>query len=404
MHPTPILPPSARSAFALAALSLVLVACGKQGGQQGHGGMPPADVAVTTVSLRDVPVDFEYVGQVAGSREIEVRARVTGIIEKRLYEEGTLLKAGQPMFLIDQAPFRARVASAEAALTQAQARLKQAEREYNRIKPLAAEQAVSQKDADDAASAFELARAAVKSAEADLTTARIDLGYTEVRAPLGGVAGRALKVEGGLAAAGGDSLLATLAQTDPAHVNYGVGEEEALRLRDEAANGKLVLPKDGFAVKLKLSDGSMLDRVGRIDFHDYKADSNTGSFAARASVPNADGKLAPGQFVRVILSGATRPQAVVLPQRAVLDSPNGKYVYVVGQGKEGATIAQPRPVQVGEWVKLDGDLANAWVIRDGLKPGDQVIVDGTARIFFPGAPIKVGGAAPAAQSAPAGKH
>jgi membrane fusion protein, multidrug efflux system len=399
MHRSRISFPPARSAIALAALSLVLVACGKQGGPQGHGGMPPADVVVTTVALRDVPVEFEYVGQVAGSREVEVRARVTGIIEKRLYEEGAVLKAGQPMFLIDPAPFRARMASAEAAMAQAQARLKQADREYSRIKPLADEQAVSRKEADDAASALDLARAAVKSAEADLTSARIDLGYTEVRAPLGGVSGRALKVEGALASATGDSLLATLAQTDPANVNYGVGEEEALRLRDEAANGKLVLPKAGFAVKLKLSDGSVLDRVGRIDFHDYKADSGTGSFAARATVANADGKLAPGQFVRVLLGGATRPQAVVLPQRAVLDSPNGKFVYVVGQGKEGATIAQPRPVQVGEWVKLEGDLANAWVIRDGLKPGDQVIVDGTARIFFPGAPVKVG-AAPAAQSAP----
>ncbi len=339
------------------------------------------------VSPRDVPIDLEYVGHVAGSREIEIRARVTGIVQKRLYDEGAPVKTGQPLFLLDQAPFRARLALAEAQLAQAQARAKQAARDDKRIRPLAAAQAASRKEADDAASALDLALASVKAAEAQVDQARLDLGYTEIRAPLDGIVGRALKVEGSLADASGDNLLATLAQIDPAYVVYGVGETERMRLDHEIATRKLMVPANGFTVRVRLSDDQLLERTGRVEFRDYRADPATGTFAARAIVPNPDGRLAPGQFVRVMLQGAMRPQALVVPQRAVLDNPSGKFVYVVGSGANGVAIAEPRPVQVGEWVRLDGELANGWIIRDGLKPGDRVVVDGVARIFFPGAPI-----------------
>ncbi|HVL59122.1 MAG TPA: efflux RND transporter periplasmic adaptor subunit [Burkholderiaceae bacterium] len=365
----------------------------------GAGGPPPAAVDTLTIAPRDVPVAFEYVGQVAGSREIEVRARVTGIVEKRLYAEGTAVNAGQPLFLLDPQPFRARLALAEAQLAQAQARVRQAARDEARIRPLAEAQAASRKEADDAASALDLARASLKAAEAQVLQARLDLGYTEVRAPLPGIVGRALKAEGSLADANGDNLLATLAQVDPAYVVYGVGEAERIRIADEIASGRLLVPSEGFSVRVKLSDGKVLDRTGRVAFRDYKSDPTTGSFAARAVLPNPDGRLAPGQFVRVMLHGAVRPQAIVVPQRAVLDSPNGKFVYVIGQGANGGPIAEPRPVQVGEWVRLDGLLANGWVIRDGLQPGDRVIVDGTARIFFPGAPVQPTDAHAAAEAA-----
>ncbi len=389
-------------------LALALAGCGKdKGGEHAGGGIPPAAVKVMEVAPREVPVQFDYVGQVAGSREIEVRARVTGIVEKRLYEEGQRIREGQVMFRIDPAPYRARVAAAEAQLDQAKAQLAQAEREYARVKPLAEAEAASRKEADDALSTRDLARAAVKAAEAQLQQANIDLGYTDVRAPLAGVAGRAQKVEGSLAVAGADSLLTTLAQTDPAYVNFGVGEVEYLRTRDEVARGVLKLDPKGFTVQLKGSDGAAIPLSGRLGFQDYKADTSTGAFALRATFDNKDGRLSPGQFVRVQLAGASRPDALAVPQRAVLDSAQGKFVYVIAE-KDGKTIAQPRPVKLGEWTRLDGELANAWVIREGLQAGDRVIVDGMARIFVPGSPVHIDdGSAPAqppaAAAAPAAK-
>lgn len=389
-------------------LALALAGCGKdKGGEHAGGGMPPAAVKVLQVAPREVPVHFDYVGQVAGSREIEVRARVTGIVEKRLYEEGQRIREGQVMFRIDPAPYRARVAAADAQLDQAKAQLAQAEREYARVKPLAEAEAASRKEADDALSTRDLARAAVKAAEAQLQQANIDLGYTDVRAPLAGVAGRAQKVEGSLAVAGADGLLTTLAQTDPAYVNFGVGEVEYLRTREEVARGVLKLDPKGFTVQLKGSDGAAIPLSGRLGFQDYKADTSTGAFALRATFDNKEGRLSPGQFVRVQLAGASRPDALAVPQRAVLDSAQGKFVYVIAE-KDGKTIAQPRPVKLGEWARLDGELANAWVIREGLQAGDRVIVDGMARIFVPGSPVNIDdGSAPAqppaAAAAPAAK-
>lgn len=397
---SPLLAAAVLTAFGLAA-------CNKPQGQGGPGGgmmMPPADVGVLTVATADVPVDYEYVGQVAGSREVEVRARVNGIVEKRLYAEGARIKAGDPLFRLDDAPYKAQQAVAEAAKAQAEARVKQAEREVARLKPLVENQSASQRDLDNALSALDIARADVQAAAAQITQARINVGYTDIRSPISGVAGRALKVEGALANAAGDSLLTTVAQVDPAYVNFGIGEADYLRLKREQAEGKLRVPAGGFHVVLLGADGAPLRSEGHIDFQDYRADSATGSFAMRSTVANGNGELAPGQFVRVRLTGALRPTAIALPQRAVLDGPQGKFVYVVSPGEKGGTVALPRPVQVGEWVHLDGSAGNnAWIIRDGLKPGDQVIVDGTARIFFPGAPVKPAplGAAPAA--APAGQ-
>ncbi|MEO8102735.1 MAG: hypothetical protein ABI790_09425 [Betaproteobacteria bacterium] len=213
--------------------------------------------------------------------------------------------------------------------------------------------------------------------------------------------GRALKVEGALANASGDSLLATLAQTDPIHVNFSIADSERSATQSEIAAGTLKVPKSGYVVKLKTSEGQWLKPVGKLDFNDYKADANTGAYAARAAIANSEGTLAPGQFVRVVLSGATRPGAIALPQRAVLDGPMGKYVYLVGKGADGKPAAEMRPVVPGEWVTLEGKDANAWVIRQGLKAGDQVIVDGMARIFAPGQPIQPMTAEEAAKAAAA---
>jgi membrane fusion protein, multidrug efflux system len=368
-------------------MALGVAACG-QAPQGGFQGMPPAQVVVQPIVARDVPLEYEYVAQTAGSREVEIRARVNGIVEKRLYEEGTVVKAGQPLFRLDAAPYAAAAAQAEAALASAEASARQAEREYSRLKPLIDVKAVSQRDWDQAQSAQDIARAQVKEAQARVATARVDLGYTNITAPISGVVGRALKVEGSLAnAAGGDSLLATLAQTDPLHVNFAIAEKEKSERDAEIAAGSIKLAKSGYTVKLKGSEGRPLPQTGSLDFTDYKADANTGAYAARATVANSGGMLTPGQFVRVVLTGATRPNAIVVPQRAVLDGPMGKFVYVAGKGQDGKPAAEPRPVVPGEWVAMEGKDKNGWVIRQGLNVGDPVIIDGMARIFAPGQPI-----------------
>ena len=369
------------------ALMLILSACDRGAGAAGMSGMPPAAVTYQTVAPQEIGVDREYVAQANGSREVEIRARVNGIVEKRLYAEGSVVKAGTPLFRLDAAPYAAAAAQADAGLASADANLKQAEREYHRLKPLIDAKAISQKEWDGAASAFEIAKAQQKQAQAQLTSARVDLGYTNIAAPISGAIGRALKVEGSLANAASDSLLATMAQTDPIYVNFSITENDRNSTQAELATGALKLPRGGYVAKLKTAEGQALKPVGKLNFTDYKADANTGTYAARAEFPNADGALAPGQFVRVVLSGAMRPAAIVVPQRAVLDGPMGKYVYVVGKGKDGKPAAETRPVVPGDWVALEGKEPNGWVIRDGLKAGDQVIIDGMARIFYPGQSI-----------------
>ncbi len=379
-----------------------LAACGKggeRGGAGGLSGMPPAMVTYEIVAPRDIPVEREYVGQTNGSREVEIRARVNGVIEKRLYEEGSVVKAGQSLFKLDAAAYAAVAAQAEAGVATAEANFKLAERDHARLKPLLDAKAISQKEWDTAASGLDVTRAQLKQAQAQSQVAQVDLGYTNIRAPIAGVVGRALKVEGALANASGDSLLATLAQTDPLHVNFSIAEGDRNALQSEIAAGTLTLPKTGYVVKLKSSDGQWLKQTGKLDFNDYRADANTGAYAARAVVANADGTLTPGQFVRVVLSGATRPNAIAVPQRAVLDGPMGKFVYVVGKGQDGKPAAEPRPVVPGEWVTLMGKDANGWIIRQGLKAGDQVIIDGVARIFSPGQAIQPMTAAEAAAAA-----
>ncbi len=369
-----------------ALLSISIAGCG-QGGHNDHGGMPPAMVTYEVVVARDIPAEYEYVGQTNGSREVEIRARVNGIIEKRLYDEGATVKAGQPLFRLESSLYAAAAAQTEAGLATADANLKQAEREYTRLKPLIEARAISQKEWDGAASSLDIAKAQFKQAQAQFASSKVELGYTYIKAPISGVIGRALKMEGSLANAANDSLLATMAQIDPMHVNFAIAERDRNELQSELAAGALKLAKTGFTVKLKNSEGQLLKATGKMNFSDYKADANTGAYAARAEIANADNALTPGQFVRVVLTGASHPAAIALPQRAVLDGPQGKYVYVVGKGKDGKPAAEPHPIVPGEWVALDGQEKNGWIIRQGVRAGDQVIVDGTARIFAPGQPI-----------------
>jgi membrane fusion protein (multidrug efflux system) len=342
---------------------------------------PPPEVTAVQVEAKNAPVNYEFVGQTEGSRSVEVRARVTGILLTRNYTEGSHVRAGQSLFSIDPAPFKAALARAEAELAGAEARHAQAQRDATRLKPLYEAKAVSQKDYDDAYAAEQIAAADVKSAQTKLTDARLNLDYTRVEAPIGGMASRSLKSEGSLVS-GPDVLLTTVTQTDPIYVNFGIADDAQMKLKREVAAGRLQLPTDGkFAVAVLLADGSVYARTGTLGFTDVRVNTTTASSDARATLPNPDGALQPGQFVRVRLGGAVRQAAIAVPQRAVLEGPKGKFVYVVNAESK----AEPRPVEVGDWAD------DAWFINSGLKAGERVIVDGVMKIG-PGAPVRVAAA------------
>ena len=381
------------------AVALLLAACGPSRPGGGFPGFPPAAVTTQVLQPRTLPVGYEFVGQTVGSKEVEVRARVTGILEKRLFQEGGRVAAGQTLYVIDPKPFEAQVAAAEAEVARASAQATQAEREVARLKPLAERRAIGQKEADDAVSNAELAAASVKAAAAKLTEARLNLGYTRAVAPISGLSSRSNKSEGSLVNAN-DTLLTVIWQVDPIWVSFNISENERLDLDRAVAAGKLALPKDNaFEVTVKLTDGSTFPRKGRISFTDTRVNPTTGTYELRAEIANADGALRPGQFVRVELKGALRKDALAVPQVAVLDGAQGKFVYVAGKDKDGKDVALVRPIQLGDWVSADG--ANLWIVDSGLKAGDTVIVDGIARLQ-PGAPIQLG-AGPGAPPAPQGK-
>lgn len=357
---------------------LLLTACNKPAGGPPGGGFPPATVSVITTAKRDVPVRFEYVAQTAGYREVEVRARVTGILQKRGYREGATVKRGQSLFTIDQAPFRVALAKAEADLAGVDARLAQAKRDVVRLKPVREAKAISQKELDDAMSAEQIAEADVKSARARVSEARLNMSYTRVESPISGIASRAVVSEGALVS-GPNVLLTTVTQTDPMYVIFGIADREHLALRRDVDLGRLRLPAERqFRAHVKLADGALYEGTGVLNFTDARVNTQTGTTENRAEFPNKNNILRAGEFVRIVLDGALRPDAIVVPQRAVLESPKGKFVYVVSADSR----AEARPVEVGAWAD-DG-----WVIDNGLKVGERVITDGVMKIG-PGAPVQV---------------
>jgi membrane fusion protein (multidrug efflux system) len=362
---------------ALAISAAMLPGCNPAGSQP-FPGMPPPEVNVVTVQPKNEPVTFEYTGQLAGYREVEVRARVAGILQKRNFTEGGNVARGQSLYSIDPVPFESALARADADFAGAQARHAQAQRNAARLKPLIASKAASQKELDDAASLEQIADADLKAARARLNDAKLNLEYTRVEAPIAGVIGRSQRSEGSLVS-GPDVLLTSIIQTDPIYVNFGIPEAEQLKLQRETDSGRLVLPKDKrFLVSVRMADGTAYPRIGRMSFSDVRVSERTGTTDTRAELPNPEGRLRPGQFVRVTLAGASRPNAMLVPQRAVLEGPKGKFVYVVGAESK----VEARPVEVGEW---SGD---AWVINKGLAAGDKVVVDGVMKIG-PGAPVRI---------------
>jgi membrane fusion protein, multidrug efflux system len=362
---------------------------------------PPPEVSVITVQAASLPVELEFAGQTIGSRETEVRARVNGILQKRLYEEGSTVKAGAPLFQIDSATFQNQVASADAAVSVANARVLQTRRDQARLAPLIAEKAISQKEYDDSRSALESAEATLKQTQVQAKEARLNLSYTRVLAPISGVTGVVSKSDGSLIS-NTDSLLTTILQTDPIYVNFSMPEAEFLRINKQVNSGQLTVPGKraangslGFTVKVKLADGSVHPRAGKLNFASEKVNAQTGSIEARAEIANPDGSLKPGQYVRVQLGGGTRSDVLSVPQRAVIDSPFGKIVFVVSPDNK----LEPRPIE------LDGWSQGNWIITKGIKNGERVLVEGFIKANQPGMTVKpvayVAGAPGAAGSNPA---
>lgn len=341
---------------------------------------PPVEVTATTVIAKDTPVSFEYVGQTESSRMVEIRARVDGYLQRQFYEEGALVREGAPLFQMDPRQLAATAQSARAMLQQNESRLDNARQTVARLKPLVADEAISLKDMDDAVAAEKSAAAAVESSRANLSRAEMDLGYTKLVAPLNGLAGKANVSEGSYVNPGQNGLLTTVAQLDPIFVNFSLSENEWLNYAEELKKGTLRFPTGaaGFDVQLILSNTLTMPTQGKLNFSSQTVDPQTGSYAIRASFPNPDLLLRPGQFVRVRLLGASRPNALLVPQRAILQGQKGKFVYVIGKEDK----AEMRPVEVGDWI---GD---QWLVSSGLKSGERVVLDGTLKVQ-PGALLKV---------------
>ncbi len=359
-----------------AALTAALAGCKRE---QPVVPAQPLQVTAVSVTPRDTPVSFEFVAQTESSREVEIRARVDGFLDKRLYTEGNMVQAGQPLFQMDRKPFEAAVQSAEGQLEQQRARLAVAEANLRRVRPLAARNAVSKKELDDAIGLERSSRAAVLAAEGEVRTARLNLGYTTISSPLHGLSSFAKKQEGSYLTVGEQGLLTTVSQVDPIWVNFSISENELLSYRDQIAKGRLKFPRDkDFQVEVVLADGTVFPQRGRINFAEPSFNSETGTFLVRTELPNPKGQLRPGQFVRARVYGATRPGAMQLPQRAVQQGAKGHYVWVIGNDGK----AKQRVVEVGDWIGDD------WFISDGLKAGERVVVDGAGRVS-PAAPLKV---------------
>ena len=388
--------------FLRAALAgaVLVAACGDKGdaGKGPAGGPPPAEVGVVTVALRPVGLVTELPGRLEASRVAQVRARVAGIVLKRLFVEGSDVKAGQALFQIDSAPYQTTVASAQATLARAQANLAQAAAQAERYKPLVEANAISKQDYVNAVAAQKQAEADVAAAKASVQSGQINLGYAAVTAPISGRIGRALVTEGALVGQGEATPLAMVQQINPMYVNFTQSTTDVLQLRRAIASGKFKRAGgDSASVKIVLEDGSTYPQPGRLLFSDLSVDPTSGQITLRAEVPNPTGLLLPGMYVRVRLEQAETPTGIVVPQQAVTRGTIGDSVMVVGADGKVA----PRPVKVGAAAE-----GGSWVILEGLQTGELVMVDGFQKLRG-NAPVKPvpwqpPGSAPAAGSAPAG--
>ena len=371
---------------------LLCIAAGCEDKAEGGSGSVLPEVTVVQIAPVTVPVTLEQIGQTQASQSVEIRSRVQGFLTAREFEEGKPVKKDDVLFRIDPQPFDADRKIAEARLSQAQARLARAQREARRLELLVAQDAGSRKELDDAQTTELEAAADIKLYAAQAEKAKLDLSYTTIKSPFDGVIGESFKDVGALVDAGQNSLLAKVTQLDPIYVSVTFSEREGLALYHDIGAGRLVLPAGRkVQVSLKLVDGTQYGRTGTVNFIAPEIDPQTGTARLRAQLPNPDGVLTHGQFVRATFSGYERLNAILVPQRSVLQSPSGPFVYIVGAGE---TI-EPRQVVLGKW------LGDQWVVEQGLAAGDPVVVDGAQKVR-PGMQVKTAASTPATRPATPG--
>ncbi|ENX8621348.1 multidrug efflux RND transporter periplasmic adaptor subunit MtrC [Neisseria gonorrhoeae] len=368
-----------RAAALAAAVALALSSCGK-GGDAAQGGQPagreaPAPVVgVVTVHPQTVALTVELPGRLESLRTADVRAQVGGIIQKRLFQEGSYVRAGQPLYQIDSSTYEAGLESARAQLATAQATLAKADADLARYKPLVSADAISKQEYDAAVTAKRSAEAGVKAAQAAIKSAGINLNRSRITAPISGFIGQSKVSEGTLLNAGDTTVLATIRQTNPMYVNVTQSASEVMKLRRQIAEGKLLAADGAIAVGIKFDDGTVYPEKGRLLFADPTVDESTGQITLRAAVSNDQNILMPGLYVRVLMDQVAADNAFIVPQQAVTRGAKDTVMIVNAQGG-----MEPREVTV---VQQQG---TNWIVTSGLKDGDKVVVEGISIAGMTGA-------------------
>ena len=360
--------------------AVLLTGCSDAQSQGGKpGGMPGPTVGVITIQTTAVNLQTELPGRLEAWRTAQVRARVAGIVQKRLYTEGTEVKAGQSLYQLDDASFQAALAQAQAQQARAEAALAQAQAQYKRNEPLVQAKAISQQEWVATQAALKQAEADVAAGQAAVKSARVNVDYAAVRAPISGRVGRSTVTEGALVGPTDATALATIQQLNPLYVTFSQPASDVLRLQRAVADGRLQKAGDDAArVDVVLEDGSLYPLPGKLLFAEQSVDPSSGQILMRAELPNPKGQLLPGLFVRLRLSQARRDGAIRVPQQAVTRSGTSDTVMVVGADKQ----VHPRPV------KVIGGQGSDWIIESGLQPGEQVVVDGFQKMMMArGAPV-----------------
>jgi membrane fusion protein (multidrug efflux system) len=360
---------AAAAAVTFAAALMLLAGCQKKEAPA-PAQAPPAEVRVTPSRAETVPVINEFVGRVAAYRSVEVRARVEGILEKRHFVEGTEVKRGDVLYSIDPTPYRIALNDAQAEQARAQANLASARSREARLAPLVKENAISRQDYDDAVTAVKQNEALLATAAASIERAQTNLGYTRITATESGRIGATLVPEGRLVGKGEATHLTTIDRLDPVYVNFNIADRDALILRRELSRGTVQAGEGSSLARIYLPDGTEYERTGKLDFTEAQVSPGTGTISMRVVMPNPAKRLLPGMYVHVKYTAGSRPNTVLIPQKAVVKTPTGHVAWVVGEGNK----AQRRDLVVGEWYQGD------WIIERGLGAGESVVVEGIQRL------------------------
>lgn len=355
-----------RTSFTAIALGLASLLCSCGENSTSSPAKPPTPITALTIQTKDVPVVYEYVAQTQSSHLVNIQARVSGFLDKRVYTEGEFVTKGQVLFIMDKKPFETQVDAAKAAVAKQEAALENARLNLARVKPLTALNALSQKDLDDATGTYQTTGAAVEQAKAQLDTAELNLSYCTIVSPIDGITSAALQQEGTYLNFN-NSQLTTVSALTPIWVNFSLSDNQIQTYRNNIRKGLLIAPKDDqFEVIVIQLDGEIFPHKGKITFQEPYFNPQTGTFLIRASVDNPEGKLRPNQYVRARVEGAVRPDAILIPQRAVQQSSKGHFVWVINNEQK----TDFRPVIVGDW------LGENWFINEGLHSGEKIVVDG----------------------------